>query len=538
MQGGRGIAIDRDAPHVSTRAGATALRAVGRRRTGLASRRVAGSPRGGFWRCVRSFDAAAVATLSAAAAALYIVFALGEHRHFFTSAYDLGIFDQAVRSYAHLGAPVSLIKGVHNNFGTHFSVLGDHFSPILALLAPFYRVFPHVQTLLIAQGVLFAASIPSVWLFTRRNLGKAPAYLIAVAYALSWSLQTALSNDFHEIAFAVPLLAVAIERLDAGKLRTAIVAALLLLLVKEDLGVVVAAFGVVIALRTKRWRTGAILAVGGLVAAFVETRLLIPAAGGRSGYYWTYYADLGSSPLSAVWHVIRHPLSTWHFATSPEAKARLLKWLFLPLGLASLGSSFVLLAIPPIAEVVLSSNPYDWPLDSHYTAVVAPILTMAAVDTVAKLRRVIAGAPAVAMARRTQRRRSRAGWVLGASWATVVVVIAVWGCGRMPFDQMTKSWWSKTSTFEQAENAAVAAVPSGATVEVSDHLAPHLTDRANVMLLDTKPHNASWVVIDEGYVDWPLTPAEQQARVSWLGSHGYQVVFARSQIVVYHREQQ
>jgi len=485
---------------------------------------------------VRSFDAVAVAAISAVAAALYSVFALGEHRHFFTSAYDLGIFDQAVRSYAHLGAPVSLIKGVHNNFGTHFSVLGDHFSPILAVLAPFYRAFPHVQTLLIAQGVLFAASIPSVWLFTRRNLGKLPAYVIAIAYALSWSLQTALGDDFHEIAFAVPMLAVAIERLDAGKVRTAVVVALLLLLVKEDLGVVVAAFGAVIALRTKHWRTGAIVAVGGIVAAFVETRLLIPAAGGRSGYYWAYYADLGSNPLSAAWHVIRHPFSTWHFATSPEAKARLLKWLFFPLGLASLGSSFVLLAVPPIAEVVLSSNPYDWPLDSHYTAVVAPILTMAAVDTMAKLRRVIASGSAPAQARRSRRRRARAGWALGACYAAAVLVVAVWACGRMPFDQMTKSWWSQTSAFERAEYAAVAAVPSGVTVEASDHLAPHLTDRTRVILLDTVPHNAPWVVIDEGYVDWPLTPVEQRTRISWLGSHGYQVVFARSQIVVYHRE--
>lgn len=484
----------------------------------------------------------AVTVITGCAAALYIVFAFGEQRHFFTSAYDLGIFDQAVRSYAHLGAPVSLIKGVHNNFGTHFSVLGDHFSPILAAIAPFYRAFPHVQTLLVAQGVLFAASIPPVWLFTRRNLGTLPAYLIAMGYALSWSLQSALSNDFHEIAFAVPLVAVAIERLDAGKLRAAIIAAMLLLLVKEDLGLIVAAFGLVVALRGKKWRIGAVVAVIGLAATLIETKLLIPAFGGRSGYYWTYYADLGSNPLSALWHVVRHPIATAHFVTSPEAKARLLKWLFYPLGLASLGSSFVLLAVPPIAEIVLSSNPYDWPLDLHYTAVVAPILTLAAVDTVAKLRRLAtATVPAVGRERRRGRwaiGARRAGWLLGLGYGAWVLAIAVWACSRMPFDQMAKPWWSHTSAFERAENAAVAVIPNGATVEASDHLAPHLTDRANVMLLDTRSHNAPWVVFDEAYVDWPLTSYDQQARIAWLGTHGYQVVFDRSQIVVYHREQQ
>lgn len=529
LPGGRGIAID----GVAARAPA---RFLGARR-----RELRAAPAN---RLQVGIHLVAVTAITGCAAALYIVFAFGEQRHFFTSAYDLGIFDQAVRSYAHFGAPVSLIKGVHNNFGTHFSVLGDHFSPIVATIAPFYRAFPHVQTLLVAQAVLFAASIPSVWLFTRRNLGALPAYLIAAAYALSWSLQTALGDDFHEIAFAVPLVAVAIERLDAGKLRAAIIAVMFLLLVKEDLGVVVAAFGLVIALRVKKWRIGAIVAAVGLAATIIETKLLIPAFGGRSGYYWTYYADLGSNPLSALWHVVRHPIATAKLATSPDAKARELKWLFYPLGLASLGSSFVLLAVPPIAEIVLSSNPYDWPLDLHYTAVVAPILTLAAVDTVAKLRRLVtatATGGAIGRGSRPSRRRDgarRAGWVLGLGYTAGVLVVAVWACSRMPFDQMAKPWWSHTSAFQQAENAAVAVIPNGATVEVSDHLAPHLTDRANVMLLDTLPHNAPWVLFDQAYVDWPLTSYDQQQRITWLGTHGYQVVFDRSQIVVYHREQQ
>ncbi len=61
-----------------------------------------------------------------------------------------------------------------------------------------------------------------------------------------------MAADFHEVAFAVPLLAIALERLDAGRLRTALIAAGLLLLVKEDFGLVVAAFGLVVGIRTRR----------------------------------------------------------------------------------------------------------------------------------------------------------------------------------------------------------------------------------------------------------------------------------------------
>jgi len=488
-----------------------------------------------FLRISSPGDVAGVAAVTTVAAGIYTVFEIEQQRHFNTAGYDLGIFDQAIRGYAHLQAPVSLMKGVHNGFGTHFSVLGDHFSPIIATVAPIYRIFPDAVTLLIVQGLLIAASVPSVWLFSRRALGKPAAYLIAAAYALAWGLQAAMAADFHEVAFAVPLLAIAIERLDGGKLRAAIIAALLLLLVKEDFGLVVAIFGLIIGLRLHRWRLAGVIAVVGLVAAVVSYRVLIPAFGGRAGYYWDYYAALGSGPTQAIWHVIRHPLSTLHLAVTPHAKVRLLEWLFVPLGLLPLGSSFVLLLLPLLAERLLSNNPNHWALAHQYSAPFVPILTLAAVDTVAKLRRLVS--PGTSRGLHSVD-ATRFGWTIGPAYALGVLVVAVWICGRMPFDQLVKhgvaqSW--RTTSYDQARQAAVDVVPNGATVEASNQLAPHLVDRTWVMLLDATPHDAPWVVFDTGFVEFPMTPESQATRASWLLSHGYQKVFERDAIVVYHR---
>src|SRR5664279_853285 len=63
-------------------------------------------------------------------------------------SWDLAIFTQAIRHYAHLQAPVSEIKG------PGFNLLGDHFSPLLAVLAPVHRAFPHVLTILLCQVAL------------------------------------------------------------------------------------------------------------------------------------------------------------------------------------------------------------------------------------------------------------------------------------------------------------------------------------------------------------------------------------------------
>ncbi len=479
-------------------------------------------------------DVAGVAALTAATATLYTVFEIEQQRHFQTAGYDLGIFDQAISGYAHLHAPISLMKGVHNGFGTHFSELGDHFSPIIAAVAPAYRVFPSAVTLLVIQGLLFAASLPSVWLFSRRALGRPAAYLIAAAYALAWGLQAAMAADFHEIAFAVPLLAIALERLDASRLRTAVIAALLLLLVKEDFGLVVAAFGLVVGLRTRRWRLAGILAVTGIGFTVLADRVFIPAFGGKAGYYWDYYAALGSGPLEAAWHVVRHPLWTLHLMVTPQAKVRLLEWLFFPLGLMPLGSPFVLLSVPLLAERLLSDNPNHWTLTHQYTAPFVPILTLAAVDTVARIRRSLQSHRSTEL---RERSRVRLSWAVGPAYALGILLVAVWAWSRMPFGQLThdgitQSW--HTTSYDQARQAAVDVVPNGATVEASNELAPHLVDRTKVMLLDATPHDAPWVVFDEGYIEFPMTDQAQQTRTSWLLSHGYQQVFSRDSIVVFH----
>ncbi len=54
---------------------------------------------------------------------MYAAVSLRLHQRMLTSSYDLGIFEQVVRSYAEGHLPVSEVKG------QDFPVLGDHFSP-------------------------------------------------------------------------------------------------------------------------------------------------------------------------------------------------------------------------------------------------------------------------------------------------------------------------------------------------------------------------------------------------------------------------
>ena len=84
------------------------------------------------------------------------------------ASWDLGIYTEYVKQYAYLSAPIVDIRA------PGFNLLGDHFQPIVAVLAPFFRVFPSAATLLIAQALLAAVSVFPVSQLAREKLGTGP----------------------------------------------------------------------------------------------------------------------------------------------------------------------------------------------------------------------------------------------------------------------------------------------------------------------------------------------------------------------------
>jgi uncharacterized membrane protein len=532
----------------------------------------------------------AVGALTAVMAALYCVFALAQFYRFRTSSYDLVIFDEAVRSYSHFLPGTSIIKGLHNGFGPHFSELGDHWSPILAVLAPFYWLYSGPQTLLVAQAVLFALAIPPLWVFTRRAFGGGRkaiigAYLVSVAYALSWPIASALAFDFHEVAFAPLLIAIALERLQAGRLRTALFALAALLLVKEDMGLLVAGIGIYLAVARPRvvrrqLLVGCILIVGGLLDTVIATYVLIPAFGGRSDYYWAYTA-LGANGQQAVGHLVTHPLSSLKLLITPRVKLVTMLWLFGAFCFLPLRSPIALATIPLLLERMMANLFGNWWVTSYqYNAYLVIILACAAVDGAARLdrslllRRYLAAgragqpaaeaagpAPATATAGGTQAAatgaespeaaaadtrvtKPRAGrgtpGTVALGCAAAMCAVAVFIVPRFNFGPALHPSFYRRTPAEKAEAAVAAAVPSGVVVAATNFIGPALSSRDTVLLWDgdggTPPLGAPWVVANVRARQFTFhSVLEQKQRVALLERSGYRVVFRRRGYIVLHR---
>src|ERR1035438_4347575 len=447
----------------------------------------------------------AVGVLTSVTAAAYSVFALLRFYTFQTASYDLVIFDQAVRAYAHFRPGISVIKGVHNGFGPNFSILGDHWSPILAALAPLYWIFNTPEILLVAQAVLFALAIPPLWLFARRAFGggglggggraTAAAYLVCGAYALSWPIASAVGFDFHEVAFAPVLTAVALERLQAGRVRTALVALAALLLVKEDMGFLLAGIGIYLAAARPRTvgrplLTGLILVAIGLAYSVLATYVLIPAFGGRSDYYWAYGA-LGNNVPQVIGHIITHPASSFRVLTTPGVKVGTTAWLLAAFCFLPLCSPITIAAIPLLLERMLNSKfPNWWGTSFHYNAYLVIILVFAAVDGAARLGRWSAGVLEYIWGRGSRPGAAAPAGIPGPRLAGTVtlacsvamMVVAVGLVPRFAFGAALHPSFFPRDARMDAAAAADAAVPSGVTVEAVKSLGPQLSRRGTAPL--------------------------------------------------------
>jgi uncharacterized membrane protein len=501
----------------------------------------------------RAVNVAAVGLLTAVMAAGYSVFSLALNYRFQTSSYDLVIFDEAVRSYAHFHPGISPIKGLHNGFGPNFSVLGDHWSPILAALAPLYWIHDSPSTLLVAQAVLFALAIPPLWVFTRRAFGggrraTAAAYLVAVAYMLSWPIVSAVLFDFHEVAFAPVLIAIVLERLQAGKLRTAIIAMVFLLLVKEDMGLLVAGIGVSLLVTptatVRRQRVVALaMIVVGLADTWAATYLLIPAFGGRSSYYWAYGA-LGNNLPQVAGHVVTHPFDTAKLIITPRVKLDTMLWLLTPFCFLPLLSPITIAVIPLLVERMMQDHFSNWWVTGyHYNAYLVIILACGGVDGAARLGRWLgwtwrarrSGQDAPDEPARAARRSGSVATVgLAAATAMCAVGIALvpkFGLGQA----FHLSFYQRTYSENVAEQA-VSKVPSGVTVEAVNFLGPQLSGRDKVLLWDgdgTTPVYAPWIVANVDTRQFTFTSVQEQIqRVALLKKHGYQTVFDRGGYIV------
>lgn len=428
-----------------------------------------------------------VASLAYGFATAYAVISLFRHWRF-GSGYDLGIFDQAIWSMSRFEAPRSTISGYTNIFG-------DHFSPILTLLVPLYWLAPAPETLLIVQAVLLGASIVPVYLFLRDRLSKGQSLVLCGAYGCFWGLQRTALSDFHELAFAPLLTATAVLAISRRQWTLLWIASAILCGVKEDLIPLVCGFGLYL-VYVGEYRRGVMLAVSGLAAFISVVFVVIPWFGGAGWAYARVYGDLIARPWAIPLRLI-----------TPIEKVRTLIFWLAPFAFLPLRSPYAGLIVPIAAGRLLSEMPTHWGHGAHYSAPLAPLLAMAAGDT---------------LGRWASRRRARLiNGVLGLSLVTSIFLP-----GHQPLLRLFIPRHFETSAMGHVAARAFSFVGADASVVAQVALLPHLSHRREIHLLKRGAPDAEFVVAATSLDAWPNESRDAiDALIEERKQRGYVVLF-------------
>ena len=317
-------------------------------------------------------------------------------------SWDLAIFSELAKAYAHFQAPIVPVKG------DGYNLLGDHFHPILLLLGPIWRLFPTPLSLLITQDLLLAVS---AWPLTRlasRLTNQWVAGALGLVYVLSWGMQGAVEAQFHEIAFAMPMLAYASVAFVERRWVAVTAWSAPLVLVKEDMGLTVLMIGVAVILTSlvPAWyRTCTVIRPGGHGADDPDDAAEAAEAdaarnrrrglrlgvgmivGGIATFLFSILVFLPAFNINGVWD---YGLSSQDKPTSPDAltqKVKVVVMLILTSGIIGVTSPWLLVVLPTLAWRFLGSVEFYWVWDNwHYNATLMPIALGALLDVVARRR--------------------------------------------------------------------------------------------------------------------------------------------------------
>jgi uncharacterized membrane protein len=482
--------------------------------------------------------------IAAATFASYTTISVFRYLRMDPGSWDLGIYTEYVRQLAGLHAPVVTIKGAG------FNLLGDHFQPIVALIAPFYRIFPTPVTLLVAQALLTAISVFPVCRAARELLGTGVSRVIGAAYGFSWGLQQMIVFDFHEIAFAVPLIAFSLSALVRRRPWAAAAWALPLVFAKEDQGLTVAAIGLVMlgmavaaryragpaghgltgpagqghagpagqpwASQASAWAmAGGLLVIWGLGWSALAIEVIIPHF--NPAHHYPYWFDGGV--LAPGGHHFSVSGLLAQFSHAGWQKLRTTFMLLLPVAFLALRSPLAVTAVPTLVLRFLATNSSYWGTDWHYNATLMPIVFLAAIDGLARIQAHAASRAADPSAtrrgsplasHRSSPPASNPGSPLasqaGRYAAAVMAVIAVVLAFRFPLSDVWKPQTYDITAHARADRAAVAAIPPDRTVVATLSLLAPLATRDTTYWIGTSGRLVPPYLVFDG-LDSGYTPA-------------------------------
>lgn len=409
-----------------------------------------------------------------------------QHEGFRTNALDLAKFDQAIWNTAQ-GRPfhISLIEE---------SVIQSHFSPILALYAPLYWLWPDIRLLFIVQSICLDGAGFLIYVFFRKNqTGPWLGLIVYAAYLMHPSLHQVNLVEFRRITTAVLATSFALYCMLGRRYRWMGLGLAVALLSKEDMAFLAIAVGLYVILAHRSYKAGVISLIVGVMWLGLIPFVVLPALSASRGiainneYEHTgqYFSYLGNSPVEIFQNLSSNLTVILQYVLRPKRLASVAYLCWPTAFLFLLAPEIAVFALPFLGYLLASTSNSMGELKGWYPSVILPVLYWAVAVGVSRVR---------------------------GRWQTIAL-IALLATGISGWFANSKVWPGRRfqpGRFEVTEHhrqveIALQEIPTDAVVAAQNPLVPHLSHREQIYLFPWIPGGVQpdYVVMDREMNTYP-----------------------------------
>lgn len=473
-----------------------------------------------------------LALLTAGYALLFGWLSLMRYWAFQMHALDMGNMGQAAWNTVH-GHPfyftnMRLPYAIEAwNTTTRLSFHVEALFPVISLV---YLIYPHPESLLVLQTLAIAAGAIPVYLLGRDVIGSRWLALgFATAYLLFPAVEAMNLYEFHAVSLATPLLIFAFWFAWHCRYVPFVLCALAAMGTKEQIGLVVAMFGLWVTIVNRDRLVGlGTTAVGTLWSLFavlvVERHYRLP---GTVTYTKTRYAYLGHGLHGALHTVLHNPGAFFHVIFI-WPKLGYVEQLLVPVAFLPLAAPYaILLGAPTLALNLLSQ-------DFHmYSALGDNSAELIAVTMIAGIlgARTVIGLLARTLSRGT------AVLALG----VYLLALVLWNQQANGFAPLSARFQVPSiGTHQRVEARFVGMIPPSVPVSTQDKLDPALSSRRYLYLFpdtgrrpDPPLVPANYILLDASGEIYPL-PSDQlhDDAMGYIRRKGWGVAAAQDGLIL------
>lgn len=388
-----------------------------------------------------------------------------KHNSFQTFGWDLAVFDHGIWQWSQFKIPYSSFHDL--------PWLADHFNPVLITIAPLYWIWSDVRLLLIIQAILVClGALPLYYLAKLVTAHKLFSLTVVLGYLLFYSLQSFIFSDFHDFAFIPLTLGGVLVFWEYKRTYLYWFFFLLALLVKEEVGLLLAAIGVWgLFYDRSRWKQSLLTLFLGLSYTLLMLAQIMPFIGGQP-YRHSGFGQSGESIQDVIFKILTNPLYLINAFGDSEVKINTILNTFWPWGFLPIFSpATLILVLEQFASRFLDyGKPIRWTLLFAYSLPMATIMAWGSIYGFNNLIQIL-------------HRISAKSKVYLGGMVTLILLLLIISSDLLlhsPINTLLKPQFYNREKWMDDNLQVLKCIPKNVSVSTQNSLAPHLSQRTMI----------------------------------------------------------